>query len=40
MENIEITRRAIVVGVNTGDNILFNYQLSEIHNLCEGLNMI
>ena len=39
MENIEITRRAIVVGVNTGDNILFNYQLSEIHNLCEGLNI-
>ena len=39
MENIEIIRRAIVVGVNTGDNILFNYQLSEIHNLCEGLNI-
>lgn len=39
MENIEVTRKAIVVGVNTGDNTLFNYQLSEIHNLCEGLNI-
>lgn len=39
MENIEITKKAIIVGVNTGDNILFNYQLSEMHNLCEGLNI-
>lgn len=39
MENIEVSRKAIVVGVNTGDNTLFNYQLSEIHNLCEGLNI-
>lgn len=39
MESIEIKDKAIVVGINTGNDILFNYQFNETINLCEALDI-
>ena len=39
MENIEIREKAIVVGINTGNDELFNYQFNETCSLCEALDI-
>ena len=40
MNNINIDlEKAIVVGINTGNDILFNYQFNETCSLCEALNI-
>lgn len=41
MENSEkIELRAYVLGVNGGDDVIFQYQMNEIHNLCSSLDII
>lgn len=39
MNNIEVIEKTIVVGINTGNDELFNYQFNETCSLCEALNI-
>ena len=39
MENIQVREKAIVVGINTGNDELFNYQFNETCSLCEALDI-
>lgn len=39
MENIQVKEKAIVVGINTGNDELFNYQFTETCSLCEALDI-